>query len=272
MPYTVNGIGTAIVPGRGYVYWGPEEDCDALECVVLFYLPLFPFKALHTFEWNNNAYQAHPISWSLGLVFKAFAWRYLKALYLAATMGIFFGAVGTYGEFERGRASFSPMTEGVEILVYGLAGAVLAYGVRRFLLHLDRRDQDIRYVLGPHHHGSSDPGTWTANMAAGLTSPQDLHGTARYVDAVDGLLAEGCYSGAMWAARMEVARGDATQGERATDRVLGHPKVREALPQVREDPNLWSQILADPAPPAEEPVEGDPEGWEESEPASEAVP
>lgn len=31
MPSTINGIGTAICPGRGAVNWGGEPECDALE-------------------------------------------------------------------------------------------------------------------------------------------------------------------------------------------------------------------------------------------------
>lgn len=255
MPYTVNGIGTTIVPSRGYVDWGGQDeyDCDALECVVFAYMPLLPYKALHTHGWQGTQYRAHPIRWSLGLVLKGFAWRWLKLLYVIFGCLVFFGTIETYEGLSRGGLDHARTAEGGLALGVALGFGLFSYGIRLVLLRFDRRDQDIRFVLGPHQQGSSDPGTWPADMAAAFKTPQELHGTSRYVDAVDGLLGNHEFSSAMWAARIEVARGDATRGEQATDRILAHPRVREALAQVRAEPARWRELLA--GPPAGAPAE-----------------
>jgi len=59
MPPTVNGMGTAVVPSGGVVawtniIWTRNPDFDALECMVFFWLPIFPYQTNHTFDWNGN--------------------------------------------------------------------------------------------------------------------------------------------------------------------------------------------------------------------------
>src|SRR4051812_16116163 len=89
MPYTINGVGTSVCDGGGYVKWGREADCDAVECFVIFFMPIFPYKAVHTFHWNGINYRQHPINWSFVLVLRAFAYRWLMApAFAALVLGI----------------------------------------------------------------------------------------------------------------------------------------------------------------------------------------
>src|SRR5215469_8250652 len=69
MPYTVNGFGTHVCGSRGDVGWGSQ---DAMEWIVIFFMPVIPIKAVHTFDWKGNQYRAIPITWSFDLTIRTF--------------------------------------------------------------------------------------------------------------------------------------------------------------------------------------------------------
>src|SRR5262245_35945361 len=73
MPQTVNGIGTAVCKAGGDV-WG--DSYDAMECFVIFFMPIVPYAAYHTFGWNRNQYRRVPIRTTTGLLVRTYmrAW------------------------------------------------------------------------------------------------------------------------------------------------------------------------------------------------------
>src|SRR4051794_3035468 len=77
MPMTINGFGTSVCGSRGNVGWG---SFDAMEWLVALYMPLIPYKAIHTFDWNGEQYRAIPIRWSFGLMVRTFLGRWLWGL------------------------------------------------------------------------------------------------------------------------------------------------------------------------------------------------
>ena len=150
MPFTVNGVGTSVCGARGYVRWavrpqgfwkrlfepGANEAFDAVECFTLFYLPLIPLKPVHTFHWDGNRYQQVPLRWSAGLVLRAFARRWAWVGWLLACVVL--SACGWLWP----------------ALVLTLLGPpALAWGLRRW----DEPQRALRWALGPHVAGASDP-------------------------------------------------------------------------------------------------------------------
>src|SRR4051812_45848309 len=69
MPYTMNGVGTHVCGSRGDVGY---NSYDAMEWIVVFFMPIVPIKAVHAFDWSGDNYRFVPIRWSFDLVFRAF--------------------------------------------------------------------------------------------------------------------------------------------------------------------------------------------------------
>lgn len=242
MPGTVNGIGTAVCPAGGGLSWssGPwysqgysMAHYDGVECVVLFYLPLIPYKAVHIFNRQSagmgERYQQIPIKWSLGLVLRAFLGRWMWAVLLSGATMALIGAVDTFQHHKRQEL----------MLVIGV-GLMLLAPIGWWLLALsDRRNTDFRRVMGPTEFGSSDPASWQADTLQHIRPAQELFGVATYAAAARKLLANEEFGQAMFAARCCAAIDDRQEGEQLTDEILQHPSVVAGLNEVRRDPTQW---------------------------------
>jgi hypothetical protein len=222
------------------VSWGGTPDRDALECLVFLYLPLIPYKTVHAFNWQGTQYRAIPIRWSWGLVARGMLRRWLWA---SCILGIICGAIAV----TEGRGAAMPGFS-VGMLVLGVIGVGVSALGWWALAASDRRNREIRRLLGPHQFGSSDPATWTDDLLRAAHGPREAHGTATFADAVPRALAAGALSRAMWAARMSTALEDRAIGEMLTDTVRDDPKVQDALAQVRRDVHCWSQVMNPPGP------------------------
>jgi hypothetical protein len=242
MPGTVNGIGTAVCPAGGGLSWstGPwysqgysRAHYDGVECVVVFYLPLIPYKAVHIFNRQSagmgEQYQQIPIRWSLGLVLRAFFGRWLWAvLFVGATMAVI-GAVDTFQHHKPHHMLFA----------VGLGVTALAPLGWWLLAWSDRRNRDLRRVMGPTEFGSSDPVTWGADTLQHIRSAKELFGESTYAAAARKFLADEAFGQAMFAARCCAAFDDRHEGEVLTDEILQHPAVVAGLSEVRRDPSQW---------------------------------
>jgi hypothetical protein len=234
------GFGEAICKARGFVRWGREEDCDAVVCVTMFFIPICPQKTIHTYNWNGGVCDAIPIRWSFMLVFCAMLRRLLYGpLSLGVALLLLFGI------------SLLDRREGIEqmravlALVMSPLLAISALGFW-FLSHVDQRCRNIRRVLGPHNLGSSDPATWTAETLNATPPSRELFGTASYAEAVCLLLEAREFARAMLAARLTVAVENREKGEDLTDSILQDPNVRRAIEQVRNNPDSWTEVMNSP--------------------------
>jgi hypothetical protein len=235
MPFTINGIGTSICRGRGDVGWGGGADCDSVECLVVVFLPVLPFRAVHTFAWDGTQYRFIPIRWSWGLVLRAFLRRWAFVPLVAA---IFMACLSYESWKDMDSSSF---------MIYAAANvtlAALAPLIWWLLAVTDRRTKSIRRVLGPHDVGSSDPATWNADLLANISDPQTLYGTSTYAEGVRAQLAADSPVKAMWAARLATVLEDRHEGERLTDEILMQPGMDEAIERVRKDPSQWAAVMA----------------------------
>lgn len=251
MPYTINGIGTNLCKARGVTPWG---DCDAVECFTFLYVPILPFKAVHTYNYSTGrpialgdsaTYQQMPIRWSLSLLFGAFARRWFGIIGFAGGMMLFVAAFGWWDYFTKDDPA--KVASGLALaswltsigLVFLLAGLALLWLMKQF----DRRHVNIRYVLGCHAFGSSDPVHWPSTLLETLPGPQAIFNAPSYAQAVEEALNLGDWTGAMWAARLCTALENASNGEALTDRVLSHTHVQAALAAVKLNVQLWSEQM-----------------------------
>ena len=223
MPFTINGIGTSICPARGDVAWGGEADRDSVECLVVLYLPVLPYRVVHSFGRNGTQYHAVPIRWSLGTIARAFFRRWMWVLMVVAGFAGYFAVLS---HFEGGEVSW-----GLGAVAVG--SAVVAFGGWWLMARTDQRHRSIRRVLGPHELGSSDPATWTRNLLANVSDPTENYGTATFAEAAAKELASGSPIKAMWAARLATATEDRHEGERLTDEILAKPGMSEAIARVK---------------------------------------
>jgi hypothetical protein len=240
MPMTVNGFGTSVCGSRGDVGWG---SFDAMEWLVALYMPLVPYKSVHTFDWNGQQYRAIPIRWSLDLAVRTFLGRWLWGV---GIIGLIF-LIPTFTD----KSGLAPLWLLICLFLVGLAVLI---GV---ILRLsDRRNQDIRRVLGASTIGHCDPAYMTDDMLEQMAGePRLAYGTETFAEAAEVMLERGSYARAMWAARVCVVRENRQEGEALTNRILTDADVARALEEVRRDGARWAKVMLTPEernPPADQ--------------------
>src|SRR5262245_58653188 len=212
MPATIHGIGTSYCFARGSGMRGG----DALECFVVVFMPIVPFKAVHlygeTANFLGSSFRAIPIRLSITLLLRVYLLYWMA---FPLVIGVAMAVICTIELLTKGSLDhYAPF------FVAGWAITVTCALVYLILWLTDRRTRRIRRVLGRHQYGSSDPGMWTRDLLSGVFSPQEMFGKESFSSAVPTLLEKGDYQSAMWAARLGVALEDRATAERLTDEVL----------------------------------------------------
>ncbi len=235
MPYTVNGIGTHVCGGRGDVGYG---GYDAMEWIVVFFMPVIPIKAMHVFDWQGDNFRMVPIKWSFDLVFRTFFTTWNWGLLI---VGVVVNIIAVVTLFD------SRPKEATSLILFAVGGVALLLCLAVFLLLrcTGERTRDIRRIIGPHGAGSADPATLTDSAIAPLAEEPPPLGKSSHAEAALELLAMGHYAQAMWAARVSVAL-EGRAGEEATSAILADLGVQEALEQVRRDPSAWQSAMLSP--------------------------
>lgn len=232
MPFTVNGIGTSVCGYSAAIHWRKpgllaHADHDAYECFVFCYLPLFPLRAVHTFNWSGKRYSSIRLRHNRRLI----ANIYLRIpVLLLIVLGLLFLLEGTWDILRGGRVEWAAISLLIGVVLAG-SGAAL----RRWLQARDGRTRDIRLVIGPSPNGTSDPALWPRDHALKLELAP--------FDEIRSALSAGQFGRAMHIARLAVAQGN-LDGEAATDEILRHPRVVEVLPALRRTPWLRDEILS----------------------------
>jgi hypothetical protein len=131
----------------------------------------------------------------------------------------------------------------VPLLVGGVATVVVSLVIWWLLAWSDRRNKNLRRVMGPTEFVSSDPATWTSATLQGIKSPQDFFGESTFASAARKALAGEMFGQAMLAARFCAAIEDRMEGEALTNEILEHPAVAMGLAQVRRDPSQWPALF-----------------------------
>jgi hypothetical protein len=249
VPASVNGVGTAYCGHAAPILWQrpgsfsltARADHDAVECVTLLFLPLFPLRAYHTFNWSGNECRAIRIKTSGRLLARAYLRPYVLVL-LGVSIFLMVVSLAAIGIALFMAEKSAPITPKMMLgFATPPAGLLLGLFLKRSLDRLYARSRDIRLVIGPHELGSSDPATWTEET---LSKAEDA-APGGGLDAARRALSEGRFGEAMWAARLAVARGQA-EGETLTDEILSHAQVASILPDLRKAPWRREELLPRP--------------------------
>lgn len=252
MPFTFAGCGTAICRAGPVISWGEPQrsfrlsqqttDFDAVLCFVVFHIPLAPISAMHVFNWdipldasqlllmNVIRFECVPIRLTGKLFARALFWRLLPPGFLVSLLLILMATVG------------ENIPDQIRILL-GVAGGILALALIGLLITVHRMDvheRRIRYGLGRHEAGSSDPAMWIGEKRANLVPPKQKHGANTDAEAVRALLQRGEFADALWAARACAALDGR---EDLTDEVLNNPEVRKSVAQVIRNPPEWKKLM-----------------------------
>jgi hypothetical protein len=139
--------------------------------------------------------------------------------------------------------------------IHYLLGSVLCLGVALacavlLLRHrrIDRRERDIRLLLGTHPWGSSDPAYWHTDLLGDLADPYEVFGVDTFAELGRQSLASRNWGRAMWAARLCAAQEDVALGEELTSTILNEPEVQGKLREVRKEPLRRHMVFGDPEP------------------------
>jgi hypothetical protein len=235
---------------QGWVCWeevndpisGPW-DHDVVECFTVLALPVIPWRAFHTFNWSvethlghigphlhlatDSSFEAYPLRLSGGLIVRAFLRRWLWLVLPAGLIVLIKSALVANNALQ------------VALLSLGIGAVFLSITAVTWLKMTESRARKIRRLLGRHRRGSRDPATWTAEDCGASPDSTEMFDSPSYAAAVEPLLEKGNYSGAMWAARLTVAREDRAGGEALTNRILSKPRVKSLLASAEENPKAW---------------------------------
>ena len=246
MPGTINGIGTHYCgkaaairwpkPGHVGILSSGEPDHDVVECLVVCFLPLVPLKAWHTYRWEGTVHQRIEIRRSGTLLLRAMLRNYLLVLLPASLLLAVCCGIHVADDWARLGGKVWRTDVGIGLL----AGVVLFPSALLQWLSLraqDRRNRDIRLVLGPHDLGSSDPASWTQETLSAVRPSMFLDR-----EAVKTALREGRFAEALWGARLAVAKGE-SWGGMMSDQILGSQALAERLPALRKEPWRRGEIL-----------------------------
>jgi hypothetical protein len=240
-------FGFQICGARGFVRWPnatpgrrPYRDFDAAFFFHVLGFPLVPFRAAHVFRhtvWDlRRDCEWHPIRWSASLV--ALAWVRRATLVLAAyaVPVLAFAALALAAKND---------PDARALIRYGVA-VIAGWAAVWWLLRLfDRRNREIRTIVGNSRFGSGDPATydpaWVAKTDFATARP--LYGTETFGEGAANCVKMHNWWGAMFAARLCLLLEDRELGRQLTQAILNEPEVRDALREVRADPARWHALL-----------------------------
>lgn len=164
MPHSVNGIGTGLVKASrerkidGYVQF------DAIEALILFYIPIIPYKAIHVLsiwqdEHNGEKYESIQLRPSRRLIAKAMfnGWGNVLLVFAGITLLI---AGWAFVSMSR------PMNIKDWMCLGGLTAAFIGGFLCKSIWYLmNETDERIKDIIGLHDLGTSDPIDWPDEIA-----------------------------------------------------------------------------------------------------------
>ncbi len=172
MPETFNGIGTGVVRASRIWLDGPVQRFDAILAVVVFGIPIVPYRVIHLLAWWEAKPDEH-IPYMEGTV-EAQGWHslhlrfrpkiilkaYLRTWSLAAV------ALGIIGLFYTAMSRW--VNDDPADPLFGLVmGTIAGFGLIAWLAWwvIDNRDDRLRRHFIHHPGGASDPCDWPRDFA-----------------------------------------------------------------------------------------------------------
>jgi hypothetical protein len=237
---------------RGEIVWqkpgllgGGRLDYDAHAAISL-HMPLWAGDPYHTWGWGAVPDRAYAIRLRSDRGFRWRAllepWAFLAAFLLLVTV-LLTALLGAIAWMEQ-----KPVIRHAIVIGAGVVALVACVAFLRLGKRADRRNKDIRLVLGTHSWGSSDPAFWHADLASLLVDPRATKDGKSFAELARRFAAEKDWSRAMWCARLSTLREHEVEGERLTDELLATPDVRERLRRVRKKPERRDEEFGEAVP------------------------
>jgi hypothetical protein len=208
---------------RGKATWWDFDGFDGFPP----FLPLFAFRPLHVWDWHMAsteadwvrrlsvyAYRFIPLRWTGELLLRTFL-RYW--LWLPMLTGLLYCLSAAH--------SFVARLAGICLFAACVAGLVR-------IRQMNRRDRQIRLLLGRHRLGSSDPVSWTDELLALIAPSSVWFHTGTFAAACESHLGQKKFAEAMWAARLCAAIEDPLRGEELTENILSDPDAQAELSRL----------------------------------------
>src|SRR5262245_64531687 len=181
---------TSLAGNRAPILWhkakllgisGGGYDSDSYEAICPgSAFPLRLNELVHVFNWTTmgKQFQTIPLRADKGFALRAYIQSWLTPLwFLSLIAAVAFACVVMVRMAEN-----KPwwLFAALAVLFLGITVAfVPTYLSDR---RRDRRDQDIRLLLGRHEWGSSDPACWHEDLLGGLVNPREAFKVESFVD------------------------------------------------------------------------------------------
>jgi hypothetical protein len=219
MPHSINGVGTGLVRASKRRDVEGYKQFDAVEAVIFLLMPIIPYKVVHVLSiWPHGMgeqFQAIRLKPSLRIVAKAYLNTWGNGLIIAG--GVLTAVMGfVLATMDR------PVNEGDWAFLITVS-ACLAVGVVLKLAWtaLDRSDERIKDVIGPHELGTSDPYYWPDEIAQPATEGVlEGESSSSLVDVAERLLTGGDRSKAMLCLRLAMRDQRDLRTQELFDRAL----------------------------------------------------
>jgi hypothetical protein len=227
---------------RGDILWksniigiGGRRDYDTHRAWGIV-LPFLIFDPIHTFGWGQRSYQASAIRLRADCSFR------LQAL--LCDWSCLLSIAGLVASPILGCLAFVRMVEQQPYWMLFAVGSILstiAFVVSVCILlwvhRVNRRDRDIRILLGAHTWGSSDPAYWHQDLLREVIVPANAFGIKNFAELASKSLQAGDWNQAIWAARLCTATEDLKLGESLTSEILAQKEIQTKLRLTRNNPS-----------------------------------
>ncbi len=163
MPRSFNGIGTSLVRISKKRQVAGHIQFDAIEAFVVLFCPLVPYKTLHVLSWRQvdaeqERYDAFTLRPAARLIAKGFLNGWGNNLFFFA------GAMAAIASFAT--ATMDRPFNATDRAFLTVLWSLFAIGIaaKLMFLVLNRADERIKDLIGPHDLGTSDPYYWPDEM------------------------------------------------------------------------------------------------------------
>lgn len=164
MPHSVNGVGTGLIKASKERNIDGCIQYDAIEALMLFYIPIIPYKAIHVLAiwqagYEQEKYQAVKLKPSSRLIAKGMlnGWGNVLLIFGGGAFLLFSFVTLTMSR---------PSNIKDYMFLSGMMGLFLI-GVfcKAAWYFMNNTDERIKDIIGPHDLGTSDPIDWPDEIA-----------------------------------------------------------------------------------------------------------
>jgi hypothetical protein len=241
---------TYLAGRRGQIVWANltlrgngRRDYDAYEAIGLV-VPLVLLNPLHVFVFGRDDGRAIRLNPERSFRLRAYLgdWCAVSAIVLPTAAALTL-CVALFHAIEEDR----PIGIFVFLTILFAVLSVVCVVVLVWLRQSDRRDRDIRLLLGTHTWGSSDPAHWHPDLLDEVR-PAHTFRVKNFAALARRALASRKWCEAIWAARLSTALEDEDAGEELTSEILEEPVVQQKLRKLHKDPGRRDKVFGEPPP------------------------